>query len=317
MDGGVVYVPDYGGKLWAVKAGSGQVLWSKSISDYTGVSGDQSRVSPAVYRDDIILGDGWIVSPNKTGAKVFAVNRRTGALDWVTQVDTDPDAVITAAPTIYHGVAYFGIASKGEGEVSPTFRGAVVAVNATTGKLLWKAYTAPSNNGNSDSNLANGYYTGNAVWGSSPAVDPARGLLYVGTGNNYSAPAGVCDEPGQTNCTPPVADDYVDSILALRLSDGSVAWADHTNNGDLWTRPQPIGPDYDFGAGANLFTVPGTREQLLGIGQKSGVCLSFSSTLELTVPWRRTPRARVDPREEEQVIEPQDQGEELGAVRRG
>ena len=271
VDGGVVYVPDYGGKLWAVKAGSGQVLWSKSISDYTGVSGDQSRVSPAVYRDDIILGDGWIVSPNKTGAKVFAVNRRTGALDWVTQVDTDPDAVITAAPTIYHGVAYFGIASKGEGEVSPTFRGAVVAVNATTGKLLWKAYTAPSNNGNSDSNLANGYYTGNAVWGSSPAVDPARGLLYVGTGNNYSAPAGVCEDPGETNCTPPVANDYVDSILALRLSDGSVAWADHTNNGDLWTRPQPIGPDYDFGAAPNLFTVPGTREQLLGIGQKSGV----------------------------------------------
>jgi len=52
---------------------------------------------------------------------------------------------------------------------------------------------------------------------------------------------------------------------------GSVAWADHTNNGDIWTRPQPIGPDYDFGAGANLFTVPGTGEQLLGIGQKCGV----------------------------------------------
>jgi polyvinyl alcohol dehydrogenase (cytochrome) len=102
-------------------------------------------------------------------------------------------------------------------------------------------------------------------------VDPARGLLYVGTGNNYTAPAGVCEDPGQTNCTQPVADDYVDSILALRLSDGSVAWADHTNNGDIWTRPQPIGPDYDFGAGANLFTVPGTGEQLLGIGQKSGV----------------------------------------------
>ena len=271
VDGGVVYVPDYGGKLWAVEAGSGQVLWSKSISDYTGLSGDQSRVSPAVYGNEVILGDGWILNPGKAGAKVFAVNRRTGALDWVTQVDTDPDAVITAAPTIYHGVAYFGIASKGEASLSPTFRGAVVAVNATTGKLLWKAYTVPSNNGNSDSNLPNGYYTGNAVWGSSPAVDPARGLLYVGTGNNYTAPAGVCEDPGQTNCTRPVADDYVDSIVALRLSDGSVAWADHTNNGDIWTRPQPIGPDYDFGAGANLFTVPGTGEQLLGIGQKSGV----------------------------------------------
>ena len=26
--GGVVYVPDYGGKLWAVAARSGKVLWS-------------------------------------------------------------------------------------------------------------------------------------------------------------------------------------------------------------------------------------------------------------------------------------------------
>src|SRR5580700_3236388 len=32
VDGGVVYVPDYGGKLWAVKAGSGQVLWSNDVS---------------------------------------------------------------------------------------------------------------------------------------------------------------------------------------------------------------------------------------------------------------------------------------------
>jgi polyvinyl alcohol dehydrogenase (cytochrome) len=27
--GGVGYVPDYGGKLWAVSAGSGRVLWSR------------------------------------------------------------------------------------------------------------------------------------------------------------------------------------------------------------------------------------------------------------------------------------------------
>lgn len=267
---GVVYVPDYGGKLWAVAAGSGKVLWSQTISAYTGVSGDVSRVSPAVYGNDIILGDGWIVSPARSGAKVFAVNRHTGALDWVTQVDTDSEAVITGAPTIWHGVAYLGISSKGEVGPPDTFRGAVIALDAATGRLLWKTYTVPSNNGNSDSNLV-GYYTGNAVWASSPAVDPARGLLYVGTGNNYTVPDGVCEDPGQTNCTQPVADDYVDSILALRLRDGSVAWADHTLDSDQWTVPQPTGPDYDIGSGANLFTVPGTHKQLVGIGQKNGV----------------------------------------------
>jgi len=38
VDDGTVYVPDYGGKLWAVSAGSGKVLWSQDISSYTGVA---------------------------------------------------------------------------------------------------------------------------------------------------------------------------------------------------------------------------------------------------------------------------------------
>ena len=274
VDDGAVYVPDYGGKLWAVAAGSGKVLWSQDISSYTGVAGDLSRTSPAVYGDELILGDGWILSPSTSGARVFAVDRRTGELLWSTQVDTDPNSMITGSPVIYDGVAYLGISSKGEGNDQDSFRGTVIALDAATGRLLWKAYMVPSNNGGSDSNKP-GYYSGNAVWESSFAVDPLRGLLYMDTGNNYSVPAGVCTTPQQTGCTPPAADDYVDSILALKLSDGAVAWADHTLNGDLWTLPQPVGPDFDFGAGPNLFTtanpVTGRPEQLVGAGQKSGV----------------------------------------------
>ena len=202
-----------------------EVLWSNDISSYTGVAGDLSRTSPAVYGNELILGDGWILSPSTVGAKVFAVDRRTGKPLWSTLVDTDPDSMITGSPVIYDGVAYIGISSKGEGNDQDSFRGAVVALNAATGKLLWKAYMVPSNNGGGDSNKP-GYYSGNAVWESTFAVDPRRGLLYVDTGNNYSVPAGVCTTPQQTGCTAPAADDYVDSILALRLSDGSVAWAD-------------------------------------------------------------------------------------------
>src|SRR5580700_6713267 len=274
VDDGAVYVPDYGGKLWAVAAGSGRALWSRDISSYTGLTGDQSRTSPAVYGGELILGDGWILSPNTSGARVFAVDRRTGAPLWSTLVDTDPNSMITGSPVVYFGVAYVGISSKGEGNSEDSFRGAVIALDAATGKLLWKAYMVPSNNGGGDSNKP-GYYSGNAVWESSFAVDPQRGLLYVDTGNNYSVPAGVGTTPEQTGCTSPAADDYVDSILALKLSNGAVAWADRTLNGDLWTLPQPIGPDFDFGAGPNLFTtanpVTGRPEQLLGAGQKSGV----------------------------------------------
>jgi polyvinyl alcohol dehydrogenase (cytochrome) len=277
VDNGTVYVPDYGGKLWAVATGSGKVLWSQDISSYTGVAGDVSRTSPAVYGNELILGDGWILSSGAagtSGARVFAVDRFTGKPLWSTQVDTDPNAQITGAPVIYDGVAYVGISSKGEGNTQDTFRGAVIALNATTGRLLWKTYTVPSNNGGGDSNKS-GYYSGNAVWESSFAVDPRRGLLYIDTGNNYSVPDGVCTTQQQTGCTAPAADDYVDSILALKLSNGTIAWADRTLSTDLWTIPQPIGPDFDFGAGPNLFTATnpatGRAEQLVGAGAKSGV----------------------------------------------
>ena len=161
------------------------------------VAGDVSRTSPAVYRDELILGDGWILNPAASGARVFAVDRHTGQLVWSTQVDTDPAAVITSSPAVYRGVAYLGISSKGEAGGPGTFRGAVIALDAATGTLRWKTYTVPSNNGNSDSNKP-GYYSGNAVWSSAPVIDPARGLLYVGAGNNYAVPAGVCTAPGQT-----------------------------------------------------------------------------------------------------------------------
>ena len=255
VDDGVVYVPDYGGKLWAVATSSGRVLWSRDISGYTGVAGDVSRTSPAVYGSELILGDGWILNSSLSGARVFAVDRRTGKLVWSTRVDTDPASVITGSPVVYHGVAYLGISSKGEAVEPGTFRGAVVALNAATGTLLWKTYTVPSNNGGSDSNQP-GYYSGNAVWASSPVVDPARGLLYLGTGNNYSVPAGVCTAPGQAGCTPSAADNYVDSILALKLSTGAVAWADHTLDADLWTVAQPAGPDLTSAPGPTCSPPP-------------------------------------------------------------
>lgn len=280
---GSVYVPDNGGKLWAVHARTGRVEWSESISSYTRVTGDTSRSSPAVYENKLILGDQWIFQSNASGAKVFAVDRHTGRLLWITSVDSNPASIVTSSPVVYRGVAYVGISSKDEplakkiSGFHSTFRGAVVALDADTGKILWETYTVPSNNGGADSNRP-GYYSGAAVWGSNPVVDPARGLLYVGTGNNYTVPPGVCTQPGESACTPPPADDHVDSILALRLDDGAVAWADNTLRSDTWTAActQPIcGPDFDLGSAPNLFTTTnpstGRPEQLLGIGQKSGV----------------------------------------------
>ena len=277
---GTVYVPDMGGQLWAVNRANGKVRWSRSIASYTGVADDVSRTSPAVAGSALILGDGWIRNEVAAGARVFAVDQKTGDLLWVTKVHDHIGAIVTASPIVHRNVAYVGIAAKEEtlsldpSYVCCTFRGAVVALDVRTGKILWKTYTAPSNNANSDINLPGGY-SGNGVWGSSPVVDTARGLLYVGTANNFSAPPGVCLTPEETGCEESPADNHFDAILALRLTDGAIVWARRTLRADVFSGACFCGPDLDFGAAPNLFTVTdpdtGRERQVLGIGQKSGV----------------------------------------------
>ena len=268
VDDGVVYFPDQTDKLWAVSADSGHVLWSRPISSYTGLANDEARVSPAVYGNELLLGDS--AYGDYDGAWVFAVDKNTGDLLWKTRVDDHIAAIITSAPVVYQGVAYLGVSSYEQGMpiIQPgydccTFRGSVVALDANTGRLLWKTHMVPAG------------YSGGSVWGSTPAIDPSTGLLYVGTGDNYSVPAGVCSVPDQTGCTEPPADDHFDSIVALDLRTGAIRWSLPTLSDDVYTEVCTIagvtcGPDFDFGSGPNLIQLPSGR-QLVGIGQKSGV----------------------------------------------
>jgi polyvinyl alcohol dehydrogenase (cytochrome) len=278
--GNNVYFPDWAGNLFAVRADTGQLQWSRKISDYNGRPGSIARVSPAVFNDQLILGDNMEASVAHDGAHVFAVDRSTGALRWITQVDTHPAAIITGSPVFNGNIVYVGVSSQEEAFATNdayaccTFRGSMVALNATTGAILWKTFTLPDNGG------ATGGYSGNAIW-SPPAIDPARGVLYIGTGNNYTVPDAVlaCEQQAidtktpNPNCAAP--DDYFETVLALNLATGAVKWARHLSFFDAWTVacltggkncPAPAGPDFDFpGSGPNLL---GT---ILGIGQKSGI----------------------------------------------
>jgi polyvinyl alcohol dehydrogenase (cytochrome) len=260
---GTVYAPDWAGNLWAVDAGTGPAVWNRKIGDYTAEPGDISRVSPAYWAGELVLGDNSQVSSATAGADMFAVDAATGARRWLTKVDADPFAIITGSPVIADGVVYVGVSSRTEttDDTNPTFRGSVVALDAATGRLLWKTYMVPVG------------YNGGAVWGSSPVVDRETGMLYVGTGNNYSTPPGMCDMPDQTGCTPPDPADHIDSIVALNLRTGALTWSRPTLTADTWTVAERYGPDFDFGASPNLFTtaISGHRRTLLGIGQKSGV----------------------------------------------
>jgi polyvinyl alcohol dehydrogenase (cytochrome) len=134
-----------------------------------------------------------------------------------------------------------------------SFRGSMVALDVHTGEILWKTYMAPVG------------FSGNAIWGSAPAVDTKRGAVYVATGNNYSVPDEVLDcviaagdDPvAKAACLP--SDNYFDAVLSLDTKTGRIKWATRALPYDAWTADcipffgdgdnctEPAGPDYDFG----------------------------------------------------------------------
>jgi len=54
---GAVYFGDFGGTLWKLDAGTGEVIWSHLVSDYTGISGDIARTSPSLAGNTLVVGD--------------------------------------------------------------------------------------------------------------------------------------------------------------------------------------------------------------------------------------------------------------------
>ena len=260
---GVAYFPDWGGKLWAIDTKTGKAIWSHDVSEYTGAAGSASRTSPAYWNGELVIGTGNLMTAGLSPAFEIGINARSGAMLWRTKTDDNIAAIVTGSATIDNGIVYTGVSSKTEHTtVKPTFRGSVEALDARTGKILWKTYMVPAG------------FNGGAVWSSQPVVDHKTGMLYVTTGNSYSVPNGYCVNPGQTNCRRLPQDAYIDSIVALRLTTGKIVWAHHTLTADTWTMADPnASPDFDFGADPNLYTttINGKRTDVLGAGQKSGM----------------------------------------------
>ena len=279
--GDTVYFPDWAGNLYAVDKWTGEQRWKSSIAAASGVAGDKARATPAIAGDKLIIGT---QGPDGGGGKVLAFNKDTGVLVWSTTLDSHPAAIITQSATVFGNRVFVGTSSAEEGFATDpnydccSFRGQMAALDLNTGAIVWSVSMAPEG------------FPGNAVWGSSPAIDQKRGQLYIATGNNYDAPPEVLecieaagDDPeAQQACLP--ADNHFDSVLALDMKTGAIRWVTRMLGFDAWTVdcipflgegvncPEPAGPDFDFGQAPALFTIRegNRRVDVVGAGQKSG-----------------------------------------------
>jgi polyvinyl alcohol dehydrogenase (cytochrome) len=143
----------------------------------------------------------------------YCVDATTGGTIWKVTPDDESGTLITGAPVLFENRLYVPITNAdGGGAGNPAYeccngRGAVVALDAATGAVIWTTYTtakAVPQGRNAIGTQLHGP-SGASVW-SAPTIDARNRVLYVGTGDNHSAPA----------------TDTSDAVLALSLDDGKI-----------------------------------------------------------------------------------------------
>jgi len=271
---GRIFVGSQNGHVYAIDAASGCYYW-----DYTASTGVRTAITIArVGNTNVaIFGD--------RRGNVYSVNAATGKLVWRVTPDDGPRTGITGSPAFFEGRLYVPISGGDDSSAAdPKYecckgRGAIFALDAATGKTLWVTYTIPDARPLAKNAIGTQLWgpSGASIW-ATPTIDRKRRLLYVGTGDNHSAPA----------------TDTSDAVLALTLDTGKIVWTQQLLTGDMGNAaclsrdkancPEPHGPDYDLGTSANLIAMADGK-RLLTIGQKSGIVWALDPDDNGRVVW--------------------------------
>jgi polyvinyl alcohol dehydrogenase (cytochrome) len=120
------------------------------------------------------------------------------------------------------------------------------------------------------------------VW-NTPTVDLKRGVLYFGTGNNYSKPA--------TNAS--------DSIVAVDMKTGRIRWIHQVLEKDIWNVScvlpgdhnsflcEPDAPDADFASSPALVELKNGKQIILA-GNKAGTVFALDPDADGKLLWERS-----------------------------
>ena len=235
---GIAYFADLNGNVYAINCETGNTLWQITLPEQT------FSTSPILTDKDLFIGNN----------KMFAIERETGKVRWSKTLSEPNELYIKAStPTFIDGLLIFGIGldDKADLDSQNHFKGRIVALKASTGKVAWKFYTSVTNDG-----------AGNGVAvNSTPAVDKDSGLIFFGTEHNFT-----------TNTSP-----YSDALLAIHYKTGKIAWSYQFSNNDIhnasMTNRQPGTYSLGISAHPNLFCATlenGIKEEYVGVGDKNG-----------------------------------------------
>ena len=301
---GVAYYPTWGGLLVALDYHKCKVLWQTNITQiiqsYKPVSAAVLSVAKAASRTTPVLDGNALILGTIANALLLAVDRHSGKLIDKIQISDHPVGIVTMSPTVWQGRIFVGASSQEEaavvtipGYVCCSFIGNMQALALEHGHFtsVWKQDMIP----------AGSNFSGVAVWGSQPPIDPVRQQVFIGTGNVYSVPpsyeactnatANSTSTNGTDPCAPPGL--YQETVLALDTETGKINWFHELSPLDAWTvacirpglnntnacPPNP-GPDADFGMAPSF--IPGSASTPSGvdtivIGQKNGNLYGLSA----------------------------------------
>ena len=210
--GGWLFIGSDNGMVYALDARSGCVYWSFQANGPVVVTVSVAPFNGDAARYAAYFGD--------HRGNAYAVDAETGALLWTRAVDEHPQAKIVGSPVVdvRSGRIFVPVGTWEQAIASSlnyeccTFRGSVVALDATTGRQIWQTYTMeeplrPIRKNSAGTQLYGP--AGAAVW-VAPTIDHERGAIYVGTSDAY--------------LNVPDVDGVTDAIHAFDLETGRRLW---------------------------------------------------------------------------------------------
>jgi polyvinyl alcohol dehydrogenase (cytochrome) len=278
---GRVFVGGDNGVVYSLDAKSGCSYWAYQADMF-------GRFAPIAAPVSGHTGTSYAILFVTRSTTAYALDAQDGKLLWKTQIRTGLNN-LSATSAFYNGRLYVpmsGTETLVGGDLNYECcrsRGAVAALDANTGKVLWVTQSVQEplrELGENAKGKQRWGPAGASVW-NTPTVDAKRGLIYVGTGNSFGRIAAATS----------------DSILALRMSDGKMMWHHQEFEGDAFmarcqaTNPsdsncaEKLGPDYDFGGSSAILQTAGGKDILLAAG-KGGVAIALDPDKEGKLLWR-------------------------------